>query len=69
MANKFTLNKCLKMLKEYNDRIIKISEEAVKEVFKDLDIPVVDCEGRKVVKASRDNSNTHVVEANKKKVY
>lgn len=68
MANKFTLNKCLKMLKEYNDRIIKISEEAVKEVFKDLDIPEVDCEGRKVVKASKEYSNTHVVESDKKKV-
>lgn len=50
MSKKFTLNKCLKMLKEYNDRILKISEEAVKEVFKDLEIPEVDIQGRKIVR-------------------
>lgn len=60
MAKKFTLNKFLKMLKEYEDRVLKISEEAVKEVFKDLDIPEVDIKGRKVVKAE-------TVRGNKKK--
>lgn len=60
MSKKFTLNKCLKMLKEYNDRILKISEEAVKEVFKDLDIPEVDIQGRMVVR--------NTVKADKKKV-
>ena len=60
MSKKSTLNKCLKMLKEYNDRILKISEEAVKEVFKDLDIPEVDIQGRMVVR--------NTVKADKKKV-
>ena len=43
------------MIKEYNEKVLKLSESAVKEVYKDLDIPLVDIQGRKIVKADIEN--------------